>query len=276
MNMGWMYYKGVYKGIEKTLLQYHIAKKKEEDSRGRDTNKREEFARLEKELEDYVLKKNRSLLNFKVQTSRIMLPWQSLSGMTCLLFTVTYPGIVIGTGYEHEAGIEGEFKIGFSFDHTTGLPIIAGSSIKGILRNSFNHTDYIQEKLWGKYTPDTIKLLEKWIFEGRLEEKPVSVYKRIIFFDAVILPGKDGFFDEDFLAPHGDIFSEPIPVKFLRVLPGSRVTFGFKIPEQTILSQEFTINAALVRKLFRGIILDTGVGAMTSYGYGHLIDSNRR
>ena len=48
--------------------------------------------------------------------------------------TTTYPGLVLGTGYSHETGTEGEFKLGFYFDWTTGLPVIPGSSVKGILR----------------------------------------------------------------------------------------------------------------------------------------------
>src|SRR5690554_3416875 len=48
----------------------------------------------------------------------------------------TYPGLLIGSGYQHESGGENEFKIGFFFDYTTGLPQIPGSSVKGVLRSS--------------------------------------------------------------------------------------------------------------------------------------------
>ena len=53
-----------------------------------------------------------------------------------------YPGLVCGIGYEHELGFENEFKLGFSFDHTTGLPYIPGSSVKGTLRSAFRHNSY--------------------------------------------------------------------------------------------------------------------------------------
>ncbi|MEO0625665.1 MAG: type III-B CRISPR module RAMP protein Cmr6 [Bacteroidota bacterium] len=50
----------------------------------------------------------------------------------------TYPGLLTGTGYPHETGgADDEFKIGFYFDQTTGLPTLPGSSIKGILRAHF-------------------------------------------------------------------------------------------------------------------------------------------
>ncbi|MEZ4966913.1 MAG: RAMP superfamily CRISPR-associated protein [Saprospiraceae bacterium] len=50
----------------------------------------------------------------------------------------TYPGLLIGSGYQHETGAEGELKLGFFFDHTSGLPVIPGSSVKGVLRSVFH------------------------------------------------------------------------------------------------------------------------------------------
>jgi CRISPR-associated protein Cmr6 len=49
----------------------------------------------------------------------------------------TYPGLLSGSGYGHEISAKGEFKLGFFFDFTTGLPVIPGSSIKGVLRSVF-------------------------------------------------------------------------------------------------------------------------------------------
>ena len=57
-----------------------------------------------------------------------------------ILLNTTYPGLLIGSGYIHEIGstnIENELKLGFFFDHTTGLPIIPASSVKGLLRSAF-------------------------------------------------------------------------------------------------------------------------------------------
>ncbi|MBP2202239.1 CRISPR-associated protein Cmr6 [Methanococcus voltae] len=53
-------------------------------------------------------------------------------------FKTIYPGLLVGSGYMHETGcVEGEFKLGFFFDYTTGLPIVPGSSLKGTLRSVF-------------------------------------------------------------------------------------------------------------------------------------------
>jgi CRISPR-associated protein Cmr6 len=50
---------------------------------------------------------------------------------------IQYPGLATGVGISHEAGIEGEFKLGVHFDYTYGMPVIYGSSVKGVLRSAF-------------------------------------------------------------------------------------------------------------------------------------------
>lgn len=50
----------------------------------------------------------------------------------------TYPGFITGTGMTH--GIKDEdddFSIGSYFDHTAGIPVLTGSSVKGVLRSVF-------------------------------------------------------------------------------------------------------------------------------------------
>lgn len=63
--------------------------------------------------------------------------------------TTSYPGLITGIGVNHQTTLKwmgqsegkfvqiSEFKLGITFDHTTGLPIIPGSSIKGVLRSFF-------------------------------------------------------------------------------------------------------------------------------------------
>ncbi len=60
-----------------------------------------------------------------------------------------YPGLLSGVGYTMGIGMVGEFKIGFYFDHTTGMPVIPGSSIKGVLRSVFPvwHGEGLKSKL---------------------------------------------------------------------------------------------------------------------------------
>lgn len=51
--------------------------------------------------------------------------------------TTIYPGLLLGSGYAHESGTLGELKLGFFFDYTSGLPILPGSSVKGLLKSAF-------------------------------------------------------------------------------------------------------------------------------------------
>ncbi len=48
-----------------------------------------------------------------------------------------YPGLLLGSGYSHETGSKEEYKLGFFFDHASGMPIIPGSSVKGTIRSVF-------------------------------------------------------------------------------------------------------------------------------------------
>lgn len=54
-----------------------------------------------------------------------------------ILLKTTYPGMLSGSGLMHESGNIGEIKLGFMLDHTTGLPYLPGSSVKGLLRHIF-------------------------------------------------------------------------------------------------------------------------------------------
>jgi len=63
--------------------------------------------------------------------------WADKERFQQILLETTYPGLLLGTGYNHETGNIGEIKIGFHFDHTTGLPVIPGHSVKGVLRSVF-------------------------------------------------------------------------------------------------------------------------------------------
>lgn len=49
-----------------------------------------------------------------------------------------YPGLLSGSGYLHEVKKDEEaFKLGFFFDHVTGMPVIPGTGVKGAIRNAF-------------------------------------------------------------------------------------------------------------------------------------------
>ncbi|HMQ87029.1 MAG TPA: type III-B CRISPR module RAMP protein Cmr6 [Flavilitoribacter sp.] len=263
----------------------------------------------------------------------------SMPGVKALPLNTVYPGLVLGTGYVHGVGQLGEFKIGFYFDHTTGLPTIPGSSIKGALRAAFperyfekeirlrnkavatpgedakkkllDEADYchemgegrlayidslIKEIIDGKDKPAfSVRELEWEIFEGIYAktgdaEFRIAVPERDLFLDATLKldgnrPDKNLFLDKDFITPHNKPkngipaeMRNPIPIQFLKVLPGISFDFRFRLLDDFQIDNENTsrknrkLNANQRLKLFKAILLDLGVGAKTNVGYGQFCD----
>ncbi len=224
-NIGWLYYKDLYndqreetvevkKGLyEKALFSFNFLAK--------------ETAKERKPSEkiDLVLKKRSQVIfNEKLETQK---PNQYLEcskmHTTCIELTTTYPGLLCGSGYNHGISSVSDFKIGFYFDHTTGLPVIPGSSVKGVLRSAFpgyaskqdynglsqEQIDKKKEEIANKYkffrwiveqanenikspsekipefNVESIDLLESLIFDGiGRAGKQIPYNNRDIFFDA--------------------------------------------------------------------------------------------
>jgi len=286
-NMGFLFYKDFYSKFTDYDWNEIVTKKKSSE------------IKLAKNTVDHIKKTNDKILAFG--KNRKIHPL--FSAPFSLDLTTTYPGLVIGTGYHHETGVEGEFKIGFYFDYTTGLPVIPGSSVKGLLRSVFpkegeryrdKKAEYISELLKNDENFDATTLekintkkkeatledkiiaLAECIFEGiknlkvtKATDKYLPMSQRDIFFDAFpIQTGKDGLFADDFITPHKENpLKNPVPLKFLKVAPGVTFRFNFDLHDG-ILSKEVKL------KLFLNILLDMGVGAKTNVGYGQFDGSN--
>lgn len=207
--------------------------------------------------------------------------------------TTIYPGLLIGSGYTHEYANNGDaFKIGFFFDHISGMPIIPGSSVKGLLRSVFpqniispakkiafrkEKTELIKDILKTKCKlPEELNIdtIEKEIFEGN-KDKPISIYQRDIFFDAVpieIVKNNRGthknLLGEDYITPHINKdnpelngLTNPNPLKFLKIMPEVKIQFRFRLSDGIITAKQKL-------ELFKAILLDIGIGAKTNVGYG--------
>jgi len=210
----------------------------------------------------------------------------------------------MGTGITHGTGREGEIKIGFYFDHTTGLPVIPGSSVKGMLRSVFP-LDYLKnakkakkdekEMLKAKadackdylvteinkiteqknWTVEHIEDFERWLFgdneAGKESQIPMS--KRVVFYDAYpvrMLKGDDlPFLGLDFITPHDDALKNPIPIQFLKVMPGLVYRFQFRWAEYK--KGDLHLTPDHLKQLFTVILQDIGIGAKTNVGYGQLL-----
>lgn len=233
----------------------------------------------------------------------------------------TYPGLLVGSGYGHDFKRENDpkatdaaFKVGFFFDHRTGMPVIPGSSVKGLLRSLFPQRvlkestkkslpaefcdsrenfmrETIQQELKITATID-IDRLEKEIFDGLKGDTRIPVYHRDIFYDAVpvVITGPNimsqngtnkyeeyRIFADDDITPHKhrakegqrkpelDPFSNPVPIKFLKVLPRVVYEFRFRLGDsQTATS----FRADKKKELFEYILTTFGIGAKTRVGYG--------
>ena len=213
--------------------------------------------------------------------------------------TTSYPGLTIGTGYNHDTNNEGEFKIGFYFDHTTGLPVIPGSSVKGTLRSVFPQLSYdhplkpaapnaIQNAkinyIASLFNVDNDKLkfvheLELVIFEGidliatnsnfnngKEDIEYLNSYRRIYFHQAFIsAPASDSkIFALDYITPHKEPLKNPVPLPFLKIKPNVVFKFQFIFPE-SIMSG---VKSENVKNAFLEIINTIGIGAKTNVGYG--------
>ncbi len=173
---------------------------------------------------------------------------------------VEYPGLVTGVGIGHEASVEGEFKLGMHFDHTYGMPVIYGSSVKGVLRCYFK--EVIDNNTYGI----NVKDIENAIFEG----EELSSYERDVFFDAVIIkPNQSGkILAPDSITPHKDALKNPIPLTFVKIAPGCTLEFRFRLADSNINGKPLTAEDKI--KIFRDILTTFGIGAKTNVGYGQL------
>lgn len=184
---------------------------------------------------------------------------------------VLYPGLVTGVGIDHEASIEGEFKLGLHFDWTYGMPVIYGSSVKGVLRSYFE--DFYEPK----DGQPTKKEAFDDIFNGKNGDGFKSIYDRDIFFDAVIKKAdKDGrILCSDSITPHKNgPLKNPIPITFMKIAPGCVIEFRFKLVDTTIKLEDsnktLELKADEKLKIFKEILTTVGVGAKTNVGYGQL------
>lgn len=213
---------------------------------------------------------------------------------------IAYPGLVTGTGITHDSKkLAGGYNLGMHFDYTFGMPNVYGSSVKGVLRDYFKQARVKKVQSDGtetiSYDDDLFELIAdrgididelfEDIFNGRMlkkdaEGKPVyvnkSIYKRDIFYDAVIMTAykdRNGIVhvvDDDSITPHKDgPLKDPVPITMLKIAPGCVLEFRFHLNDFTSHNGK-TFTAKEKLNLFKQILEKVGVGAKTDVGYGQL------
>ncbi|WP_051412189.1 type III-B CRISPR module RAMP protein Cmr6 [Halonatronum saccharophilum] len=262
-NLGWLFHNDYYRKNDlSTVINKDWLK----------INYEEEDKKIKAEINRVLDKKNKQLLSFKLKGRK-----NDNIGKQKIECKTIYPGLLIGSGLIHGIGEKEDFTIGFQFDHTSGLPIIPGSSVKGLLRSVFPEDGDVYKEEKEEYIRSLIEditevqvdieSLRDEIFEGRLKDgKRMPLAKRDIFFAAQVIKGdRDNMvLGEDYITPHGDPLKDPQPLKFLKVLPDVVFEFNFDLKDSNL---GFSKKDKL--KLFKDIILDFGVGAKTNVGYGY-------
>ncbi|GAB4499695.1 MAG: type III-B CRISPR module RAMP protein Cmr6 [Saprospiraceae bacterium] len=272
-NAGWLFYRDYYKSLE------------QEDNK--QLANFVESGKLSRKDEVFFKDESNALLNFKWCNSQNSL--FPTGNQQPVKLETTYPGLLVGSGYSHQTGSMGEFKLGFFFDYTTGLPIIPGSSVKGLLRSAFPGREkrsavknmkvkFIAEQL-GIVRADLagmdVAKLEDWIFTGK---KPGSddflpMHQHDVFLDAFIVGTQDQkkrIFADDFITPHKDPLKNPVPVRFLKIRPEVIFQFNFILHDSTIGNLTLKANEKVL--LFENILRIFGIGAKTNVGYGQFKD----
>jgi len=154
-------------------------------------------------------------------------------------------------------GLDHPIEVGFLWNHTLGIPYIAGSSIKGIVKNWADN--------WSQ--EDNIKS----IFGSNLDDVKENQVGSVIFFDA--LPYGRINLKTDIMTPHytsyysnnkcpGD-WSNPIPIPFLTVDKNQRFIF-FVAPR----TKNDIKDCSKVIEWLDEALTTLGAGAKTATGYG--------
>jgi CRISPR-associated protein Cmr6 len=203
-------------------------------------------------------------INDRIKESPLVqIPAPQVEKLKTFKATTLYPGLITGVGIEHGSKkITGGYELGMHFDYTMGMPIIYGSSVKGVLRS------YFKEFYEGDIDADK---LVKDIFEGKNDDKNKPIYERDIFFDAVITecPRNGSFLADDSITPHKEgPLKNPIPIAMLKIAPGCTFEFRFRLSNSVIDGKEFSVSEKII--IFKKILGTVGIGAKTNVGYGQL------
>lgn len=204
---------------------------------------------------------------------------------------VQAPGLLIGSGLAHGLpGSEEDVKTGLQFDYTSGLPVIPGSSVKGVIRSAFptikedkgqsDEADAAEKLNYIRSLIADIPEFSSLVLEDKdiLELGNQMFNHGDVFADALLVgygtrmkqhgPVKQ-VLAEDYITPHtGGPLAQPVPIKIVKVAPG--VTFAFCFKFSGIKIGAKVVSASMKKALCAAILQDLGVGAKTNVGYGVL------
>lgn len=280
-NIGWLYYKDLYRDFKRFQYKENKVNSDTHEVYQKDITVQHEEKLFKQKVATICCSQ---LQSFVDANQRILQETSSQNGFTSFTLKTTYPGLLIGTGLSHGVNSKGDIKVGFQFDHTTGLPYIPGSSIKGALRSVFPDSN-VKDDAYNEPRLSYISMLLANILKNNnldknsimqlgqqlfLENNNVDIL-RDVFMDALItnvVPDNGFFIGNDYITPHKNKpLKEPIPIQFLKVLPEVTFTFTFRLGAVCPM-----ITAQQRLLLYKEILKDIGIGAKTNVGYGHLCE----
>lgn len=266
-NIGWLFYKDYFSCLTESDYKIMLLTKEEKKNKA-------------KEIEMIESKIDKKVTNIISQTP--IIEKAEVLGNTHFSAKTTYPGLLLGSGNTHELpDIKGQAILGFHFDYTSGLPVIQGSSIKGVLRSAFPRYNRQEiEKIMEsqKYSEEEKKkiialndakeaYLKEYITCDIFSLKNEIFNNNDIFFDATILNVDGKILGDDYITPHANELKDPIPLRFIKVLPNVTFRFDFELSDGLITKEQKS-------KLFQEILEDLGLGAKTNVGYGKFENFN--
>lgn len=178
-----------------------------------------------------------------------------------------------GTGIEHP------LENGFAFLAPYGLPYLAGSSVKGVLRRT---AEYLRDLEFVESNCGWSQSAINILFGPEPETGDSEGAHRgaLVFWDVYIQP-KDYKLGMDILTPHYTEYYKgnqtphdsgtPVPVPFLVVPPEAKFMFNIQCNVELIVDEN-------IKKIWRTLVKDLlehsfewlGFGAKTASGYGQL------
>ncbi|MBK8486084.1 MAG: type III-B CRISPR module RAMP protein Cmr6 [Saprospiraceae bacterium] len=132
-NIARKYYYEYYQDLDYSFLDLN-----EKILTGDINNSKNSFDKINKVNTTKLKERSKAFLQFNLSTYiNDLIEYGYEISPHYFVLEVRYPGFLSGSGLMHDIGMEGEFKLGFTFDHTTGLPCIDGSSVKGKIARVF-------------------------------------------------------------------------------------------------------------------------------------------
>lgn len=213
-------------------------------------------------------------------TDHLFARWIGQTGSASRFRMSTLSRLIVGLGGK------GTLEFGITLHHTTGLPYIPGSALKGLCRNYA--LLLIAEKQGVSPESSSLDKLDEFLTNINVAEPDAVLYRQVfgslqqagfvIFHDALFVGAPSGvpMFTLEVMTPHftkyyrtngkdaPDDGDQPNPVTFLTVSEGA--VFAFAVGQRQGLPDDMLQKQA--RRWLREALQVMGIGAKTASGYG--------